>query len=179
VNNRDDRYTFVTGRPVNDEFLVTRFGGSYAQLWEGWQLRAALTGQVALGNALPSAEQFGLVGSTAVRGFSERAIASDSGHIINLEAYTPNLASHFNASGNLHGVVFYDFGYGRNVSSGGVPFDKITVGSAGVGVRYSLQKSVTFSWDAANILDPGRDQLGAGHENAGDWRSHFKLTVGF
>jgi hemolysin activation/secretion protein len=178
---RDDKYSYILGRPVNDEFLVTRFGGSYAKLVEGWQLRAALNGQIAVGNALPSAEQFGLVGSTAVRGFSERAIASDSGHVINLEALTPNLASYFNAPGNLHGVMFYDFGYGRNVGNNGEDssFNKITVGSAGVGIRYSYQKDVTFSWDAANILDPGRDSLGGGHGNAGDWRSHFKLTLGF
>lgn len=175
---RDDKYSFVAGRPVNDEFLVARFGGSYAQLVQGWQLRAALNGQFAVGNALPSAEQFGLVGSTAVRGFTERAISTDSGHVINLEAYTPNLASYFNAPGNLHGVLFYDFGYGRNVGADGNPLNKITVGSAGIGVRYSLQKDLSFSWDAANIVNPGPIPP-AGPEHSGDWRSHFKLTVGF
>lgn len=175
---RTDRYSFVTGRPVNDEFLVVRYGGSYARLVEGWQLRAALNGQVALGNALPSAEQFGVVGSTAVRGFSERAIATDSGHVLNLEAYTPNLAGAFNAPGNLHGVLFYDIGYGRNVGANGTPFNKVTVGAMGVGVRYALQKDLTFSWDAATIVDPGPLNPAA-VEHSGDWRSHFKLTVGF
>jgi hemolysin activation/secretion protein len=180
---RDDKYSFVTGRPVNDEFLVARFGGSYARLVEGWQLRAALNGQIALGNALPSAEQFGVAGSTAVRGFSERAIAADSGHVINLEAYTPNLASHFNAPGNLHGVVFYDIGYGRNVgattTSGDKTFNKVTVGSVGFGFRYSLQRDLTFSWDTATIVNPGPVNRNDEVENSGDWRSHFKLTVGF
>jgi hemolysin activation/secretion protein len=113
-----------------------------------------------------------------VRGFSERAIAADSGHVINLEVYTPNLASHFNAPGSLHGVVFYDIGYGRNVGADGNPFNKVTIGSVGVGVRYSLQRDLTFSWDAANVVNPGPIPP-AGPEHSGDWRSHFKLTVGF
>jgi hemolysin activation/secretion protein len=176
--NRDDRYSFIAGRPVNDEFSIVRFGGNYSHLLDGWQLRGVVNAQYS-GNALPSAEQFGLAGSTAVRGFSERAISADTGHYVNLEAYTPNLANSFGISGNLYGVVFYDFGYGRNQGADGTPFNKMSIAAAGVGVRYSLQKDVSFSWDAANILDPGDGKQGGSHENAGDWRSHFRLTLGF
>jgi hemolysin activation/secretion protein len=175
---RDDRYSFVAGRPVNDDFSILRFGGNYSQLFEGWQLRAVLNGQYT-GNALPFAEQIGLAGSTAVRGFSERAIAADTGHFVNLEAYTPDLANSFGISGNLYGVLFYDQAHGRNQGADGVSaFTKITIASAGVGLRYSLQKDLSFSWDAANIVNPGPVGPTA-PEHSGDWRSHFKMTVSF
>jgi hemolysin activation/secretion protein len=174
---RDDHYSYVTNRPVNDEFTILRFGGNYSQLFEGWQLRGVINAQYS-GNGLPSAEQFGLVGSTAVRGFSERAISADTGHYVNLEAYTPNLAGAFGISGNLYGVLFYDFGHGRNQRADGTDFNEISIASAGVGLRYSIQKDVSFSWDAANIINPG--PLGpTAPEHSGDWRSHFKLTLGF
>jgi hemolysin activation/secretion protein len=174
ADGKNDRYSFVTNRPVSDQFVVLRFGGSYAQLVGGWQLRAALTGQLA-GSALPSAEQFGLVGSSTVRGFSERAISADTGHVVNFEAYTPNLADKFGFSGNLHGVAFLDFAYGRNIGADEIPFDKISVASAGIGLRYALNKDVSFTWDAAQVVDPGHVTI----EARGDWRSHFKLIVGF
>jgi hemolysin activation/secretion protein len=170
----NDRYSFVTNRTVSDDFVIMRFGGSYARLVEGWQLRAALNGQLA-GSALPSAEQMGLVGSTAVRGFSERAVSSDIGHVVNLEAYTPNLATHFKVPGNLNGLAFYDFAYGRNIAADETPFDKIGIASAGVGIRYSLGKDFSFTWDAAKVLDPADITI----EERGDWRSHFRLIVGF
>jgi hemolysin activation/secretion protein len=171
---KNDHYSFVANRPVSDEFVILRFGGSYARLVNGWQLRAALTGQLA-GSGLPSSDQFGLVGSTAVRGFSERAISADTGHVVNLEAYTPNVADTLGLTGNLHGVAFVDFAYGRNIGADKTPFDKISVASAGVGLRYALGKDASFTWDAAQVVDPGPE----GIEARGDWRSHFKLMVGF
>jgi hemolysin activation/secretion protein len=172
----NDRYSFITGRPVDDHFSVLRFGGSYSQRVSGWMLRAAIAGQFADG-ALPPAEQFGLAGSMAVRGYEERAIATDTGHVVNLEAYTPNLANSFGAPGNLHGLAFIDIGYGRNSGAEGIPFNTISLVSAGVGVRFTLRKDVSFSWDAAKVIDPGPENVGI--EEQGDWRSHFKLTIGF
>lgn len=171
---KNDRYSFVAGRHVSDEFVILRFGGNYARQFDGWQLRAALAGQLA-GSGLPSAEQLGLAGSTAVRGFNERAVSADSGHVVNLEAYTPNVADRFGFAGNLHGMLFYDFGYGRNVGADGTPFNTIAIASAGLGVRYALDKDVSFAWTAAQVLDPGP----RGIEDRGDWRSHFRLIVGF
>lgn len=172
---KHDRYSFLTGRPVSDEFMTLRFGGNVAQRFSGWMLRAALEGQLS-GSAVPPSEQLGLVGSTAVRGFNERAITADQGYVANLELYTPSLASYIRASGNLHGVVFYDFAHGRNEGSVVAPtFKTMGVAAAGVGLRYALGKDVSFSWDAAQVIDPGPATL----ERRGDWRSHFKLTIAF
>jgi len=171
---KNDHYSFVAGRHVSDEFVILRFGASHARQVGGWQLRAALTGQLA-GSGLPPAEQVGLAGSTAVRGFNERAVSADTGHVVNLEAYTPNVADRFGFSGNLHGMLFFDFGYGRNVGADGTPFNTIGIASTGLGVRYALDKDVSFAWTAAQVVDPGP----AGIEDRGDWRSHFRLVVGF
>jgi hemolysin activation/secretion protein len=171
---KNDHYSFVAGRHVSDEFVILRFGASHARQIDGWQLRAALTGQLA-GSGLPPAEQFGLAGSTAVRGFNERAVSADTGHVVNLEAYTPNVADRFGFAGNLHGLLFFDFGYGRNVGADGTPFNTIGIASTGLGVRYALDKNVSFAWTAAQVVDPGP----IGIEDRGDWRSHFRLVVGF
>jgi hemolysin activation/secretion protein len=172
----NDHYSFITGRPVSDHFAALRFSGSYSQRVSNWMLRAAIAGQFA-DSALPPAEQLGLVGAMAVRGYEERAIATDTGHFVNLEAYTPNLAGSFGAPGNLHGLAFIDIGYGHNRGAKGTPFDTISLVSTGIGVRYTLRKDVSFSWDAAKVIDPGPENVGI--EEQGDWRSHFKLTIGF
>jgi hypothetical protein len=39
-----------------------------------------------------------------VRGFDERIVAADTGHVVNLEAYTPNLAERIGIPGVLHGL---------------------------------------------------------------------------
>lgn len=175
---KTDRYSFISNRDVNDDFLVLRFSGSYAQQVAGWTLRAALNGQLA-NSGLPSAEQLGLAGASAVRGFSERALAADTGHVVNLEAYTPNLASQVGASGNLHGVGFIDFGYGRNVGvDNTASFNTTGVASVGAGVRYSLQRDLSFSLDVAKVTNHGHGDDDTWYRRNG-WGGHFKLLVGF
>ncbi len=173
---RTDRYSFIANRQVDDDFHALRFGGSYAARVEGWMLRGAVQGQLA-GSGLPLSEQLGLAGTTAVRGFQERAIVADGGHVANLEVYTPNLAGPLGARGNLHALAFYDFAYGRNSGGAVVPFHTIRIASAGLGLRYQIGRDVSFTLDSARIVDPGPP--GLEKQQRGDWRTHFKLTVGF
>ncbi len=174
ASGKTDRYSFVAGRPVSDAFMIWRYGGSYARLVQGWQLRAALSGQHAQ-SAVPPAEQFGLTGASTVRGFNERIVAADSGYVANFEAYTPNLAEHVGATGSLHGVLFYDLGHGRNHLSGGTPFTATGVASAGVGLRYARDKNFSFSLDLADVLDRGPNQEGRRDR----WGGHFKMMLAF
>lgn len=175
ASGKTDYYSFVAGRPVSDEFAILRFGGSHARQVGSWQLRAALTGQTTLGGALPSAEQLGLAGSTAVRGFDERAISADTGHVVNLEAWTPNLAGMVGVPGTLHGLAFYDFARGRNIGAGGTPFDNVGVASFGIGLRYALDKNTSLSLDAADVLDQGPNDL----DRRNSWGGHFRLMHTF
>ena len=75
VDGTTDRYSYLTpgNRTTRDDFNVLRLGGSYLKAFKtDWQLRLAANGQYA-GDPLVAAEQLGLAGSTAVRGFDERA----------------------------------------------------------------------------------------------------------
>ena len=171
---RIDKYSYIANRPVDDEFAVLRGSVSYSRMVSGWQLRAGLNAQLTDSGLVPG-EQIGLTGATAVRGFGERVIAADTGYIANLEAYTPNFADRFGVTGNLHGLVFLDWGYGRNVGAQGQPFDKVGIASIGAGLRYSLQKDVSVSLDIANVVDGGP----VGTEERGNWRGHLRMTIGF
>jgi len=175
---KNDRYSFIAGRPVSDDFVVFRYGGSYARLVEGWMLRATVAGQDAQ-SGLPSVEQLGLAGASAVRGFDERIVATDSGHVVNLEAYTPNLAPGLGVPGVLHGVLFYDFARGRNVGAQGTPFDETGIASAGVGVRYGLQKDLAVSIDVAEVLDRGPTSGTTEIGRRNSWGGHFRVTYRF
>lgn len=175
---KEDLYSFISSRDVKNDFMVLRLGGSYAQQVSGWTLRTGLNAQAA-GSGLPSAEQFGLAGSTAVRGFNERALSADSGYVVNLEAYTPNLAGFVNAPGNLHGVGFIDFGYGRNIGADSTAtFNTTGLASVGVGVRYNLQRDLSFSMDVAKVTHHGHGDDDTWYRRNG-WGGHFKLMVGF
>ena len=174
---KNDRYSFIAGRPVSDDFAVLRYGATYARLVEAWLLRAAVSGQQSHGG-LPSVEQIGLAGAYAVRGFDERIIAADTGHVVNLEAYTPDLANHIGIPGVLHALVFYDFARGRNVGAQGAPFDDTGIASVGVGLRYGLQKDVSVSIDVADVLDKGRNgTTEIGKRNS--WGGHFRVSFRF
>jgi len=174
ASGKTDRYSFVAGRPVSDEFMIWRYGGSYARIVQGWQLRAALSGQYAH-SALPPVEQFGLTGSTTVRGFDERVVAADSGYVVNLEAYTPNLSGFFGLPGNLHGVFFFDMGQGRNVGAIPPTFVQTGVSSLGVGLRYAMDKRFSLSLDLADVHDKGPGDL----DRRNRWGGHFKMMLAF
>ncbi|MFY0080544.1 ShlB/FhaC/HecB family hemolysin secretion/activation protein, partial [Acinetobacter baumannii] len=76
-------------------------GASWFKVFQNdWQVRLASSLQVSP-HALPPVEQFGLAGANTVRGFTERAVAADSGAVVNAELYTPDLLVKSEARGNL------------------------------------------------------------------------------
>jgi len=178
VNGSVDRFSYLTSgnRQTRDGFAILRMGGSYLKALEGdWQMRIAASGQMA-GDPMVSAEQFGLAGSTAVRGFSERAVAADSGFLVNLEAYGPELAKHLSLPGTLRAIAFYDFARGFNRNTGGsiVPA-KVGIAGAGVGLRYAASKNFTLRADFVMVTDAGPP----GTQARGDRRAHASMLVGF
>ena len=142
-----------------------------------WQARLALTGQHSSGGLTPG-EQIGLAGSTAVRGFNERAVATDSGHVANMELYTPDLAGGLKLPGNLRGVLFYDFANGRNIGvatpSPSSP-DSVGIASSGLGLRYNILKDFNLRADVAEVTKAGP----VGTESRGDVRGHFHMSLSF
>jgi hemolysin activation/secretion protein len=179
VDGTIDRYSYLTpgNRSTRDDFNILRLGGSYLKAFPSdWQVRVAASGQYA-GDPLVAAEQIGLAGSTAVRGFNERAATADSGYFANAEIYTPELAQASGARGSLRALLFYDFGRGYNQN---VPADSLTpakfgIASVGAGVRYALGKDFSLRFDLAQVLDAGPPDT----KNRGDWRGHLNVMLAF
>lgn len=175
-----DRYSMLSGRRTSDHFSAFRFGASWTQvLPKEWLFRVAGSGQWSQ-TGLISAEQFGLAGSNAVRGFNERAVAADSGYLVNTELTTPNWLPG-ETEGRLTGALFYDFARGHNrvntpnAAPATGPWNRVGIAAAGLGLRYSLNKDISAKADLARIMDAGPTNT----ESKGDWRLHFNLSVGF
>lgn len=169
----EDRYSAVGSgnRHTPDNFTAYRFGGSYLRILGDWAVRTAVSAQHSE-TALPSPEQLGIAGSTAVRGFNERAVAGDRGHFANIEVYTPELAKFLpGLPGTLKALAFYDFGRAYTLPGG-----EEGISSAGLGLRYGVDKDVSLRLDAASVLDPG---LRTAIEKRGRWRGHINLSVSF
>jgi hemolysin activation/secretion protein len=176
-SGRSDRYSYIAGnRDTTDNFMILRGGGSWAKGFKSdWQMRLAANAQYAP-DPLVSSEQFGLAGSTTVRGFTERAVAADSGMIVNAEVYTPELANKDGLPGNLRLLAFYDIGRGyNNKTAGSSFFSSTTVSSAGVGARYTMGRTFSIKLDIARVSLPGASTT----ENRGDWNAHLSATLGF
>ena len=177
VSGRTDRYSYLTpgNRDSRDNFTVLHASASWFKAYaNNWQTRLAVNIQVA-NDPLVSSEQFGLVGASAVRGFSERAVSADGGTIVNAELYTPDVASKLGVPGNLRLLGFYDLGrgYNRGISSSVVP-SHVSVASAGFGMRYAFSKDVDLRVDVARVNNPGTSST----ESSGVWKAHVALVVG-
>jgi hemolysin activation/secretion protein len=155
---------------------ATWFGNVVGQ----WQGRLAVAGQFSP-DPLIGGEQFALAGSTAVRGFNERAVATDSGLVVNAEAYTPNLNALVGldkliGEANLRGLAFVDAGYGKNEGTIVAPVvDHQLIASVGLGARYDYKRDVSLRWDNAVVVEEGPP----GTAQKGDWRTHFSLLLSF
>jgi len=174
-----DHYSYLTSgnRGTRDDFSILRLGGSYLKAFNtDWQLRVAASGQYG-GNPLVAAEQFGLAGANAVRGFTERAVVADSGYFANIEVYTPELAKMTGWRGSLRALAFYDFahGYNHNVPAGSLTPANVGIASAGAGLRYGLGKDFSLRFDLAQVVDAGPP----GSKERGDWRGHLNVMLAF
>ncbi len=198
------RYNFASNtRATDPNFLILKGGGNYLRSLPGdWQVRGSLAAQFTP-NPLPSAEQLGLAGSTAVRGFGERVLTSDSGYVANIEGYTPDLAPILGPMlkteipGTLRALVFYDWAYGESspkdgttwydnfhgvtVAAGTKSINEFTsISSIGLGLRYSLRKDISAKFDWARVLDSSpANRLTPNNMVDDQWRAHFSLIYGF
>lgn len=158
---------------ASDDYGVLRFGASLGQTLPGdWQLVARIAGQYTRDALIPG-EQFGIAGSTAVRGFSEREVADDRGVLGSMEIHTPNLFTGSSQYGvQCRALAFFDAATAsRNKALPGETADT-TISSAGVGVRVTT--------DPASLqLEYGRVVDGIAGRASGDDRLHLKLTLSY
>lgn len=136
-------------------YRMWRFGGVYSrELGKEWQFRVKADAQYS-GDALISAEQFGLGGAESIRGFNERYTSNDRGHRSNWEIYTPDLGAVFGDESRLRFLAFYDTGQvGRNKRQPG-ELARVGLDSAGFGVRFSFRNHLTIKADFAQVLHDG------------------------
>lgn len=173
----EDRYSAASGYQTKDEFTALRFGGSYTTALTGdWLLRIAASAQHA-NNALPAGERLGVAGSTAVRGFLERAVSVDRGYFANIEAYSPDIAASLGMPGNLKWLVFYDSAQGFNLNPS--VNQKVNIASLGVGLRYNINKDVSARLDIARVMDGVWPNGAPSIALEGDIRGHFGVAYGF
>ena len=178
VDGRSDRYSYLTpgNRSSRDDFMILRGSASVFKAFaSGWQGRLAGSAQYT-NTPLVSGEQFGLAGSTLVRGFQERAVAADNGVVVNAEIYTPELAANIGVHGQLRALFFIDTGYGTNnrVGTSAVPAS-VTVASAGAGLRYIASRDFSVNLDLANVQNPGTSTT----ETRGSWKAHLSASLAF
>jgi hemolysin activation/secretion protein len=144
----------VGGAGARADYSLLRFAGNLSgALPASWQYRLAGTAQYTP-SALISGESFGLAGSTAVRGFLEREFSSDKGYVLNLELYTPELAPKLNLeNGSVRLLGFVDHARGWKVPLAGELPESISLGSIGLGVRWSYGNNLMLKADVAQVVD--------------------------
>jgi len=198
------RYKYAANtRATDTNFLIFKGGGSFLRSFAGdWQVKGILNSQLSA-QPLPTTDQFSLAGSSAVRGFGERVLTSDSGFVANIEGYTPDLVPLVGSwlkrefSGTLRALVFYDQGYGWSrpkdselwadpfnnpaILAGTKPLNERTnISSIGFGLRYAMGKDVSAKFDWARILESSPASRQTPLQSIDDqWRAHFSVIYGF
>ncbi|GAB3405156.1 BamA/TamA family outer membrane protein [Massilia agilis] len=134
-------------------FNLLRFSGAFSMALAGdWQARMLANGQYTA-DALVPGEQFGAGGSTSVRGFNERDLATDSGVLLNYELYTPNLCGKANWQCRL--LAFYDTAYGKRNHTLPGELTSTAIASTGVGLRFAVGSSASIQLDYGHVLKEG------------------------
>jgi hemolysin activation/secretion protein len=153
-------------------FSLLRYNAGFVKLLPAdWQMRLALSGQIS-GDALIPGEQFGAGGASTVRGFGERDISNDTGHLFNAELYSPNFCSSLQAViAQCRMLAFYDAARVRRNDPLPGEATKASIGSIGVGLRVGVDRYLTLQMDYGHVVDGGQTQ------NKGDGRLHFRAGL--
>lgn len=156
---RNDNATYAAARAGADaRWQSWQFDATWQrELGAGWMAEARFAGQYAH-QPLIAAEQFGLGGLRAVRGFRERDGAGDRGSRVNLELQGPR----FGDSQRLLG--FFDFGRSERINAQPGERAREGVSSIGVGWRGQFKNGFQATVDYAFVTNgtarnPKGDQM--------------------
>ncbi len=170
-NDGEDRHFKDSRRDAPAAYRIWRFGGSYTgNFLKDWQFRIKADAQYSM-DALIAAEQFGLGGAESIRGFNERYTSNDKGYRSNWEVYTPEVGTLFGFdNAKLRFLAFYDTGHvGRNSRLPG-ELHRVSLDSAGLGVRISYGTNFTMKADWAQVLHDGsQTNTPEGRTHANRW----------
>jgi hemolysin activation/secretion protein len=129
---------------------VIRYNATYNRsLGEQWLLKVALKGQWS-NERLISGEQFGVGGSSSVRGFEERAVSGDRGNQVTVQFSRPMFNKKVSAR------VFSDMGHVKVVSPTSGETRSQTLMNIGAGMSWKINDNLNLSVDYAHELNDGR-----------------------
>lgn len=168
-SDNDNADYFVNRFNSDRNWKHLRYGFTVNTPYKGWGLRATFNGQ-STNEALISGEQFGLGGSSSIRGYEEREISKDEGYTIKLEAFSPRYKE-------VNFVGFIDFGEGRqeDVQPSDIEPRRKTLMSFGAGIRWQHMKNIVVGVDFAHALKKGA----VGDTQAGDDGIHATIILNF
>jgi hemolysin activation/secretion protein len=156
-----------------DLFRLGAFAG--LPLPASWQLQVRASGQWT-DDALVPGEQFSIAGANAVRGYEEREVTGDSGAIISVELFTPNLLAIIkdDPTTSLRVLGFVDAGkaFNRLDTPCRIGQSQCPLAAVGVGARLGY-RSFQLRLDLAHAL---KDALSTGR---GDTRVHLQAIYAF
>jgi hemolysin activation/secretion protein len=160
------------GAPAN--YSMLRYAGSFSHaLPADWMMRLNLNGQYS-NDALVPGEQFGAGGGSTVRGFDEREVANDSGHLVSAEIYTPNLCAAIKAyATQCRALAFYDTARVRRNNALSGEATRASIGSVGFGLRVAMDRYLTLQMDVGHVVDGGVASA------KGDNKLHFRLGFSY
>ena len=144
-SNDDVAYGAARGG-ADREWDALRFGfdGTYT-IASRWTLNAKYRGQYTTDPLIPG-EQIGIAGASGVRGFREREVTGDRGHVLNVELVTPPVFA------DITPMIFYDYGSRTFVQPVIGQSTHDTISSAGAGFRWRWQRvDLNLTW--AHVLN--------------------------
>ena len=169
-------YQSEDARIATDAFKVLRLGANYLTGFGGGWLWS-FKGQMQYSpDALISGEQFGLGGSSSVRGTGERPISADSGLFATTEISTKELMP------GLRLVGFLDAGWLANNNPNGNPKPaRDSLAGAGIGLRFYSAGGYSVTADYGRIISGSQlpFAVGSGIPQTGDEKFHINFSARF
>jgi hemolysin activation/secretion protein len=163
-NNSDDDYNQARTGAKND-WTATRFSLDYDRVFsQHWLFHAGVSGQNSSDLLIPG-EQFGVGGSSTLRGFEERTVTGDSGYQTSFEVWTPAIST-------VRYLIFID--QAKVKFNDSVDF---SLSSYGLGLRWSWKQQLSISLDYAVINEGGG--LDTTINKDGDDKAHLYLIYRF
>ncbi len=156
------------------DYWIFRYGfNNTFKLPKDWMVRVNGSGQFTPNRLIPG-EQFGLGGSSSVRGYEEREESWDGGFSGSTELYSPDIAGLLQLpKSQLRLIGFFDGGTGYNmrVQPGESVSNSLT--SVGTGLRLGITDHFNFSLDWGLALDSST-KTGSGGSAV-----HFKGQISY
>lgn len=169
----DDKEFDAKRRGAEPNFAYSSLGTQFSRdVFGSWQVRlrakTQLTDSLLIGN-----EQFSIGGNETVRGYFQSETLGDTGIYAQSELRSPALLKGKKWLGDLRGLVFIDAGEVKIKSPLPEQISRVTLASAGVGVRMKLLGDGALSVDAGRTLHEGSKT------EEGQWRVDAQLRWQF